>query len=148
MRPIPDLFIQLKSHDYPFLRSVTRLLHQCLSTMLRLQPSRIPAFLRRRDPFSYNSIRFTSTNAKPMRFGFVGIGQMGYPMALNLLRKSAPGSSFTIYDVNPLNLSRFVNEASSLQGVPKVHVAHTPKDVAARSVPAASSLSIVRLARG
>jgi len=75
-----------------------------------------------------------------MRFGFVGLGQMGYPMALNLLRKSTPTSTFTIYDVNPLSLSRFVNEASTLDNVPKVHVAHTPRDVASRSVLLPSSL--------
>jgi 3-hydroxyisobutyrate/3-hydroxypropionate dehydrogenase len=70
-----------------------------------------------------------------MRYGFVGLGQMGYPMAMNLLRKTTSQSSFTIYDVNPLSLSRFVNEASTISGVPTVSVAHTPKDLAERSVP-------------
>lgn len=59
---------------------------------------------------------------------------MGYPMALNLLRKINRQSSFTIYDINPLSLSRFVNESNTLQNVPNVHVAHNPKDLAERSV--------------
>src|SRR5271156_982272 len=96
--------------------------------------STIPTFPARRAIFNRASIRFSSTNANPMRYGFVGLGQMGHPMALNLLRKTTPGSTFTIYDVNPLSLSRFVNEASTLGNVPKVHVAHNPRDVASRSV--------------
>ena len=55
-------------------------------------------------------------------------------MALNLLRKTTPQSTFTIYDVNPLALSRFVNESTLLENAPKVAVAHNPKDLAERSV--------------
>jgi 3-hydroxyisobutyrate dehydrogenase-like beta-hydroxyacid dehydrogenase len=70
-----------------------------------------------------------------MRYGFVGLGKMGYPMAMNLLRKTTPQSTFTIYDVNPMSLSRFVNEAASIPNSPAVSVAHHPKDLAERSVP-------------
>ena len=59
---------------------------------------------------------------------------MGYPMAMNLLRKTTPQSTFTIYDVNPLSLSRFVNESNTLENAPKVAVAHNPRDLAERSV--------------
>ena len=69
-----------------------------------------------------------------MRYGFVGLGQMGYPMAMNLLRKSAPGESLTIYDVNPLSLSRFVNESASVKNAPAVLVAKTPRELAEQSV--------------
>ena len=113
---------------------------------IMLLRSIMPTFLARRAIFSATSIRWSSTTANPMRFGFVGLGQMGYPMALNLLRKSTPTSTFTIYDVNPLSLSRFVNEASTLDNVPKVHVAHTPRDVASRSVLLPSSLIRARAA--
>lgn len=79
--------------------------------------------------------RWTSTTAPtPKRYGFVGLGQMGYPMAMNLLRKTTPQSTFTIYDVNPMSLSRFVNESASIPNSPSVSVAHHPKDLAERSV--------------
>jgi NAD binding domain of 6-phosphogluconate dehydrogenase len=78
--------------------------------------------------------RCLSTASNQTRYGFVGLGQMGYPMALNLLRKTTPESSFTIYDVNPLSLSRFVNEAAALPNAPHVTVAKTPKDLAEQSV--------------
>ena len=69
-----------------------------------------------------------------MRFGFVGLGQMGYPMAMNLLRKTSSQGSFSIYDINPLSLSRFVNESANIQGAPRVLVAKTPKELAENSV--------------
>jgi 3-hydroxyisobutyrate dehydrogenase len=69
-----------------------------------------------------------------MRYGFVGLGQMGYPMAMNLLRKTTPQSTMTIYDVNETSLSRFMDEAKSIQGAPKVSIASTPKDLAEQSV--------------
>src|SRR5436190_2077546 len=74
--------------------------------------------------------RYSSTSANHMRYGFVGLGQMGYPMALNLLRKTSPQSTLTVYDVNPLSLSRFANEAASITNAPRVTIAHTPKDLA------------------
>lgn len=69
-----------------------------------------------------------------MRYGFVGLGQMGYPMAMNLLKKTTPQSSLVIYDVNSSSLSRFLNEASTMHNVPKVTIAKSPKDLAEQSV--------------
>jgi len=69
-----------------------------------------------------------------MRYGFVGLGQMGYPMAMNLLRKTTGPSSFTIFDVNQNSLARFVKEAASIEGAPKVAVASNPRELAERSV--------------
>ena len=69
-----------------------------------------------------------------MRYGFVGLGQMGYPMAMNLLRKTTPQSTLAIYDVNTSSLSRFVNEASTLHNAPQVVVAKSPKHLAEQSV--------------
>jgi 3-hydroxyisobutyrate dehydrogenase-like beta-hydroxyacid dehydrogenase len=72
-----------------------------------------------------------------MRYGFVGLGQMGYPMAMNLLRKTAgegnAGTTFMVYDVNPLSLSRFMNESEAIPGA-RVSVALHPKDLAEKSV--------------
>ena len=80
-----------------------------------------------------------------MRYGFVGLGRMGYPMALNLLRKTTPQSTFTIFDVNPLSLSKFMNQAATIPNTPKVSVAKTPRELAERSVKALSSTLIVGL---
>ena|SRR5579859_2203566 len=80
-----------------------------------------------------------TNNASPMRYGFVGLGQMGYPMAMNLLRKTAAqrdgaaGGTFMIYDVNPMSLSRFMNEAEGIPGA-NVSVALHPRDLAEKSV--------------
>jgi hypothetical protein len=83
----------------------------------------------------WQSIRnISSTTPGTMRYGFVGLGQMGYPMALNLLRKTAPQSTLTIYDVNAASLSRFVNEAASIDGAHRVSVASSPIELAERSV--------------
>jgi len=80
---------------------------------------------------------YTTRHTGPMRYGFVGLGQMGYPMAMNLLRKTAaernPGT-FMIYDVNPLSLSRFMNEAETSVPGANVSVALHPKDLAEKSV--------------
>ena len=80
-----------------------------------------------------------------MRYGFVGLGKMGYPMALNLLRKTSPQSTLTIFDVNPLSISRFMNKAASMSNVPKVSVAKTPRELAEQSVGDLSSTLIVGL---
>jgi NAD binding domain of 6-phosphogluconate dehydrogenase len=106
-----------------------------------LQPKITRLVSRRRVGLLYGSPRLLSTNVNPMRYGFVGLGQMGYPMAMNLLRKTNRESTFTIYDVNPLSLSRFVNEANSTPNAPAVTVAHNPKDLAERSVMVSSSIT-------
>lgn len=80
-----------------------------------------------------------------MRYGFVGLGQMGYPMALNLLRKTTPQSTLTIFDVNSWSLSRFMNQAASIPNAPKVSVAKTPRELAERSVNVLPSTLIVGL---
>jgi 3-hydroxyisobutyrate dehydrogenase len=69
-----------------------------------------------------------------MRYGFVGLGQMGYPMAFNLLRKAASKSTMTIFDVNPASTKRFKEEASKIPDSPSVHIAQTPKELAERAV--------------
>jgi hypothetical protein len=69
-----------------------------------------------------------------MRYGFVGLGQMGYPMAFNLLRKAFTKSTMTIYDVNKEATARFKQEAAQVPNAPSVHIAQTPKEVAERAV--------------
>jgi len=69
-----------------------------------------------------------------MRYGFVGLGQMGYPMAFNLLRKAAVKSTMTIFDINPESTTRFRQEAATIPNAPSVYVAKSPRDVAERAV--------------
>jgi len=69
-----------------------------------------------------------------LRYGFVGLGQMGYPMAMNLLKKTTPQSSLSIFDVSTSSLSRFMNEASTIRDAPRITVASSPKDLAEQSV--------------
>ncbi|KAJ3105499.1 1,3-beta-D-glucan synthase [Phlyctochytrium bullatum] len=62
------------------------------------------------------------------RIGFIGLGQMGYPMASNLRHKTAPNSpTFTVYDHVPAVSSRFVAEH------PGAATAATPAALAASS---------------
>lgn len=49
--------------------------------------------------------------------GFVGLGVMGLPMALNLSRA---GYSLIVYDIDPNAVARAV------EAIPKVEVAHSP----------------------
>ncbi|CAK7207827.1 hypothetical protein SEUCBS139899_010642 [Sporothrix eucalyptigena] len=45
--------------------------------------------------------------ATPVKLGFIGLGAMGFPMASNLISKSAKGSQLFIYDVSEASLKRF-----------------------------------------
>jgi 3-hydroxyisobutyrate dehydrogenase len=42
-----------------------------------------------------------------MRIGFIGIGNMGWPMAANLV---AAGHAVTVHDADPDRVDRFVRE--------------------------------------
>ena len=81
-------------------------------------------------------VRHYAMNKKEdkMRYGFVGLGKMGYPMAFNLLRKAAVKSTMTIFDVNPESTARFKEEAAKIPNAPSVYVAKSPRDVAERAV--------------
>ncbi|KAJ3076272.1 hypothetical protein HDU98_004571 [Podochytrium sp. JEL0797] len=72
----------------------------------------------------------SSVTAKPT-IGFVGLGQMGFPMAANLMKKT--GSPFIIYDAFPATTSKFVELAKSIQHPNQsVSIAETPKSLAAQ----------------
>lgn len=70
----------------------------------------------------------------PTRFGWVGLGAMGYPMAKQLSRKLFPLSQFFIFDVNPDPLALFLQETQGLDTA--VVVLKSAKDVAEHSVSA------------
>lgn len=46
-------------------------------------------------------------------YGFIGLGAMGYPMALNIRQKMSPESTLYIYDVNQAFCEKFAAEASA-----------------------------------
>ncbi|CAK7238056.1 hypothetical protein SBRCBS47491_010256 [Sporothrix bragantina] len=48
--------------------------------------------------------------ATPAKLGFIGLGAMGFPMASNLISKSAKGSQLFIYDVSEASMSRFAEK--------------------------------------
>lgn len=56
--------------------------------------------------------------------GFVGLGVMGLPMALNLSRA---GYSLTVYDIDPAAVAR------ALEAIPAARAAHSPREVARAS---------------
>jgi len=43
----------------------------------------------------------------PIDLGFIGLGAMGFPMASNLIKKSAKGSRIFIYDVFEASMTKF-----------------------------------------
>lgn len=65
----------------------------------------------------------------PRELGFIGLGVMGYPMALNLLKKLEDGARLHVYDVDDHALRKFEEEAPT-----KVHVCSNAAEVAESSV--------------
>jgi 3-hydroxyisobutyrate dehydrogenase len=65
----------------------------------------------------------------PRELGFIGLGVMGYPMALNLLKKLDEGARLHVYDVDERALKKFEQEAPT-----KVHVCANAREVAKLSV--------------
>lgn len=65
----------------------------------------------------------------PRELGFIGLGVMGYPMALNLLKKLEDGARLHVYDVDDRALRKFEEEAST-----KVDVCSNAREVAESSV--------------
>ncbi|KAJ3284478.1 3-hydroxyisobutyrate dehydrogenase b [Rhizoclosmatium globosum] len=75
--------------------------------------------------------RFYSSVASKPTIGFVGLGQMGFPMAANLMKKT--GSPFVVFDAFPATASKFVENAKDLKAQNQsVSVAATPRDLAAQ----------------
>ncbi|KAJ5377197.1 uncharacterized protein N7496_004606 [Penicillium cataractarum] len=64
----------------------------------------------------------------PRVLGFIGLGVMGYPMALNLLKKLEEGTKLHVYDVSEEALSKLKNESPEL-----VLVCSSAREVAEKS---------------
>ncbi|KAK3099073.1 hypothetical protein LTR53_019140, partial [Teratosphaeriaceae sp. CCFEE 6253] len=57
-------------------------------------------------------------------YGFIGLGQMGFPMATNLRNKIAASDTMYIHDVNPAVTEQFAKEVGN------VTIADCVRDVA------------------
>ncbi|KAF9467453.1 hypothetical protein BDZ94DRAFT_1134899, partial [Collybia nuda] len=67
----------------------------------------------------------------PSKFGWVGLGAMGYPMVIQLRRKMSKSNHLCIFDINRAVLERFVEEMS---GEGPISIASSSKEVAEKSV--------------
>ncbi|KAF9393110.1 hypothetical protein CPB97_000012 [Podila verticillata] len=79
------------------------------------------------------SLRFKSTNvrSKVKRIGFVGLGNMGLPMATNLFKGFSADTDFIIYDINQKTTSTFLKDHNTdPSNKDKVKVASSPLEVA------------------
>ncbi|EIM85371.1 uncharacterized protein STEHIDRAFT_59594 [Stereum hirsutum FP-91666 SS1] len=66
----------------------------------------------------------------PDSFAFIGLGAMGYPMALNLRKLLPPSKPFYIYDIQPSVMDRFALETSTFGGAT---FATSPADAASHA---------------
>ncbi|KAF8576264.1 3-hydroxyisobutyrate dehydrogenase [Ramaria rubella] len=66
----------------------------------------------------------------PKSFGFVGLGAMGYPMAVQLRRKLPVSTSLCIFDLDSAALQRFVRATG---GFGETQIAGSAKEVAERA---------------
>lgn len=66
-------------------------------------------------------------------YGFIGIGRMGLPMALNLRAKIPSASKLVVLDINKAQVDELVKQSRSL-GLGQVQVASSAKEVAEECV--------------
>ncbi|KAF9897749.1 hypothetical protein BX616_005054, partial [Lobosporangium transversale] len=80
-----------------------------------------------------SGLRFKSTGmfSKVKRIGFVGLGNMGLPMATNLFNGFKHEADFIVYDINQKTTSTFVKDHNTdPNNKDKVKVAKSPLEVA------------------
>ncbi|KAI1393993.1 putative 3-hydroxyisobutyrate dehydrogenase G6G8.5 [Hypoxylon trugodes] len=72
---------------------------------------------------------FSATPRRLENYGFIGLGQMGYPMAKNLQSKLSPSDSIKLFDINTDAAKRLVREIEIAQvGGATVEQAHDAHD--------------------
>ncbi|KAI1185755.1 hypothetical protein F5B17DRAFT_406755 [Nemania serpens] len=62
-----------------------------------------------------------------VRYGFIGIGQMGWGMAMNLRQKAPKEAKMVICEISESRRNQFIEEVQS-KGI--VTVANSPREVA------------------
>ena len=68
----------------------------------------------------------------PKTFGWIGLGAMGFPMAINLQKKSLNHSRMIVYDVDEGAMDRFIEATVNTENA--VSKAASSKEVAEKSV--------------
>ncbi|KAK5121533.1 hypothetical protein LTR85_005366 [Meristemomyces frigidus] len=63
---------------------------------------------------------FATSRRADASYGFIGLGQMGYPMARNLRSKIAQSDTMCIHDVNPAVCEQFEKEVGNVKVVQSV----------------------------
>ncbi|EGD98503.1 3-hydroxyisobutyrate dehydrogenase [Trichophyton tonsurans CBS 112818] len=85
--------------------------------------------------FTNSSARlFSSSASRHATWGFIGLGQMGYPMARNLRAKIPASDTLLVCDANPETTARFIAETEN------VKVASGPRELAEQSDTVVTSL--------
>jgi 3-hydroxyisobutyrate dehydrogenase len=90
----------------------------------------------------YGNVEGNMKNAKE-RIGFIGLGNIGKPMALNLIRK---GYSLTVYDVRHEPIEELANTGVKSAKSPQEVAEHS--DIIITSLPAPSDVEVVFLGKG
>lgn len=73
---------------------------------------------------------FSSSAARLERYGFIGLGQMGYQMAKNLQSKLTPADTVRLFDINKAAVQQLASEVSATGAAVEVvpSVADAAKD--------------------
>ncbi|SCO91370.1 related to 3-hydroxyisobutyrate dehydrogenase [Fusarium oxysporum] len=69
-----------------------------------------------------------SNGFTPTTFGFIGLGQMGWGMAMNLRKKISQSSKLVVCEVSAARLEQFIKAAEG-----EIETADTPQEVAERA---------------
>lgn len=75
----------------------------------------------------------------PSNVGFIGLGIMGYPMAVNLISKLPDTSKLYVYDISIKTLTKLQEETS---GKKQVQICECSKEVAEKSVSSRSNVCL------
>lgn len=72
-------------------------------------------------------------SAEVKTFGWIGIGNMGYGMAMSLASKMPPSARLVVNDINTTAVDKFIAEADS-KGIKGVSKSGSPKELMAEAV--------------
>ena len=84
---------------------------------------------------------FSSSPARLDRYGFIGLGQMGFQMAKNLQSKLTPTDTVRVFDINAAAVQQLKGELSSTGAI--VESASTVAEAAKEAVSSVLSENIV-----
>ncbi|KAI9011706.1 3-hydroxyisobutyrate dehydrogenase [Hyaloraphidium curvatum] len=95
------------------------------------------------------SRRWKSDAALPASIGFIGLGQMGYPMATNLFTKTASSKpKFVVYDVSSASTSKFTSSFPEAKATTSLAELSRECDVIVTMLPGPVQVKEVYLGKG